>query len=220
MIDLIFEDNHQLVLNKPAGLLTQPSGTDQESLEFFAKSWLKQKYSKQGNVFLEAVHRIDKPVSGIVLFAKTSKALSRLHEALREGKTEKTYLAIVEGNVLRESAILEHFLVHDDFHASISNQKNPAAKKAILEYRVIKRMSDGKSLLEIKLITGRYHQIRVQLAAIGHPIWGDERYGSCHRLAVGNSIALHHSLFCIPHPITGEKQTFEAPLPVLFKNFG
>lgn len=216
MIELIFEDNHQLVLNKPAGLLTQPSGTDQESLEALAKDWLKRKYSKPGNVFLEAVHRIDRPVSGIVLFAKTSKGLSRLQAVLRDKKTEKTYLAIVEGTLTNKHAVLEHFIVHDDFHASISDQNNPAAKKAILEYKVLKEIAGG-TLLEIKLHTGRYHQIRVQLSAIGHPIWGDEKYGSHHTLNLPGVIALHHVTFSLPHPITDLPQTFQAPLPNYFK---
>lgn len=207
-LEVIFEDNHQLVLNKPAGLLTQPSGTDQASLESQAKMWLKDKYQKSGNVFLEAVHRIDKPVSGIVLFAKTSKALSRLNESLRDKKSHKVYLALVEGTVKSDQGTLEHYLVHDDFQARVVSKKDPQAKLAILHYRVIER-KDNQTRLEIVLETGRYHQIRVQLAAMGHPILGDKRYGS-HVPFKNDAIALHHFRLQVPHPITGELQTFEA----------
>lgn len=210
-LDVLFEDNHQLVLNKPSGLLTQPSGTEQESLESLAKNYIKTKYQKPGHVFLEAVHRIDKPVSGIVLFARTSKALSRLQAALREKKSEKIYLALVEGNVKQAEGTLEHYLVHDDFRATLSDARDAKAKWACLHYRVVRR-DEGVTLLEIVLETGRYHQIRVQLAAIGHPIVGDGKYGS--RIAFRpDAIALHHYRLKVPHPITGEMQLFEAPAP-------
>lgn len=209
MIDVIYEDNHLLVVNKPAGILTQPSGTDQPSLEGQAKAWLKEKYQKQGNVFLEAVHRIDKPVSGIVLFAKTSKALSRLNVVIREKRTSKYYTALVEGIVTEEFAALEHYLVHDDHKAYVTTPKDPQGKMARLHYKVLKRHATT-TLLEIKLETGRYHQIRAQLAAIGHPIVGDAKYGSTTKQPSGN-IALHHTRLEIPHPITGNIHTFEAP---------
>jgi 23S rRNA pseudouridine1911/1915/1917 synthase len=208
-IIVIFEDNHQLVLNKPAGLLTQPSGTDQDSLEAQAKAWLKQKYQKSGNVFLEAVHRIDKPVSGIVLFAKTSKGLTRLNESLRDKKSHKVYLTLVEGIVKSDKGTLENYLVHDDFSARVVAKSDPQAKLAVLHYKVIERFSN-QTRLEIILETGRYHQIRVQLSAMGHPILGDKKYAS--RVPFKNdAIALHHYRLQVPHPTTGELQTFEAP---------
>ncbi len=215
-LEPIYEDNHQIVFNKPSGLLTQPSGTEQDSLEAIAKHWIKEKYKKPGNVFLEAVHRIDKPVSGIVLFARTSKALTRLNESIRDKKSKKTYLTLVEGIVKTDNAVLEHYLIHDDFHASISSPADPQAKIARLHYNVVKHYATC-TLLEIALETGRYHQIRVQLAAIGHPILGDVKYGSTIPFAVGK-IALHHSQLVIPHPVTGAMQHFVASTDFVEEN--
>lgn len=209
-MNVLYEDNHLLVVNKPAGLLTQPSGTEQDSLEAQAKQWIKAKYQKPGNVFLEAVHRIDKPVSGIVLFAKTSKALSRLNASLREKQSQKVYLALVEGTPPASTAILEHYLVHDDFQARVVDKQDPNGKLARLEYRIVEKFP-GKTLVEIILETGRYHQIRVQMAAIGCPIVGDSRYGG-HQTG-DNSICLHHSRLSIPHPITDNMLLFQAPSP-------
>lgn len=215
----IFEDNHLLVLNKPAGLLTQPSGTDQTSLEQQAKVWLKIKYAKPGNVFLEAVHRLDKPVSGVVVFGKTSKALQRLNESIRSKATQKTYIAGVEGFPPVSMGELKHYLVHDDHCAQIVNAAHPQAKLAKLTYKVIEEFKQD-TLIEIDLETGRYHQIRVQLAqGMRCPIWGDRRYDS-HRLYKPECIALHHKRLVIPHPITKELLVFEAPLPANFKIAG
>lgn len=210
----LFEDNHLLVLNKPAGLLTQPSGTGQESLEQQAKAWLKEVYHKPGNVFLEAVHRLDKPVSGIVIFGKTSKALTRLNASIRAKQTRKIYWAWVEGSVKLDEGILEHFLVHDDFHAKVVDAHHPEGKKARLTYRVLQRKQD-RTLLEIELETGRYHQIRLQLSALGHPVWGDHKYGSKQTYAF-EAIALHHRSLQFPHPISQALLTFEAPPPADF----
>lgn len=212
-IDLLFEDNHQLIVNKPSGLLTQPSGTDQENLEALCKEWIKTSKQKPGNVFLEAVHRIDKPVSGIVLFARTSKALSRLNEAMRNKLSTKSYLAVVAGAPIKSETLLEHYLIHDEFQAQISDKNNPHAKLARLRYKVI-RQESGLTLLEITLETGRYHQIRAQLSAIGLAIVGDAKYGS--RINFNDAIALHHYRLQIPHPITSQLQTFEAPLPKIW----
>lgn len=210
-LDIIYSDNHQLVVNKPAGLLTQPSGTSQNSLEDLAKQWVKETAQKPGNVFLHAVHRLDKPVSGIVLFARTSKALTRLNAAMRDKKSHKYYLAIVEGELNASEGTLQHYLVHDDFQARLAQPQEPEAKLARLHYRTLK-IADGLSLIEIELETGRYHQIRVQLAAVGHPIIGDHKYGS-HDHFQEEAIALHHYKLEVPHPVTGVLQTFEAPLP-------
>lgn len=211
MINILFEDNHLFILNKPAGLLTQPSGTDQVSLEALAKAWIKEKNQKPGNVFLEAIHRLDKPVSGIVVFAKTSKALSRLNAFMREKSTQKCYYALLEGCPKNLEGTLEHYLVHDDFEARVSTQSNPNAKIARLSYRVLEKRQ-GKALVEIYLETGRYHQIRAQFSTIGCPIVGDQRYGSKTTLAEG-VIALHHHHLQIPHPITKEILQIKAPLP-------
>ncbi len=208
---VIFEDTHLLVLDKPPGLLTQPSGTDGESLEQIAKEWLKEKYQKPGNVFLEAVHRIDKRVSGIVVFAKTSKALARLNACMRERQTKKIYEASVEGIPEIEEMVLVHYLVHEDFKSTVSTHKNPNAKEARLNYKVISR-SDQFSRLEIELETGRYHQIRVQLAAIGCPIRGDFKYGAKSGFDNENPdvIALHSRLLGISHPISKMFMVFES----------
>jgi 23S rRNA pseudouridine1911/1915/1917 synthase len=217
-LDILFEDNHLLVVNKPAGLLTQPSGTQRLSIEELAKAWIKHKYQKPGNVFLESVHRLDKPVSGVVVFGKTSKALSRLNASMRDQLTRKYYYALVEGKMTSPQGVLEHYLVHDEFQAQVFTSPHPQAKLARLSYRIIE-VKTGSTLLEIQLETGRYHQIRAQFAAIGHPIIGDEKYGS-HVSFKGDGIALHHIRLQIPHPITKEPLLFEAPLPDTFKNYG
>jgi 23S rRNA pseudouridine1911/1915/1917 synthase len=208
-VEVIYEDNHQLVLNKPAGLLTQPSGTEQDSLEAQAKLWLKSKYNKPGNVFLHAVHRLDKPVSGIVLFARTSKALSRLQEAMRQKQSIKQYVALVEGRFDKNAGSFEHFLIHDEHQARIASDKEEG-KLARLHYQVLQELND-LTVLEITLETGRYHQIRIQFATEGHPIVGDSRYGSRIAYRLG-AIALHHHRLQIPHPVTGEIQLFTTEL--------
>lgn len=208
-LEVLFEDNHIMVVNKPAGVLTQSNGTDQKSLEDIAKAWVKKFYCKPGNVFLTPIHRLDKPASGIVLFAKTSKALSRLNESMRSHQMHKTYMALVEGTPIQSEATLENYLIHDDFQARIATEGEPEAKLARLHYRVIKKQQ-SHSLLEIHLETGRYHQIRCQLSAIGHPIVGDGRYGS---RKPSEYIALLHCKFEFPHPITGALLTFETLPP-------
>lgn len=209
--EILYEDKHLLVVNKPAGLITQPSGTDQDSLECQCKQLLKIRDQKPGNVYLHAVHRLDKPVSGIVLFAKTSKALSRLNAALRAKNFQKVYLALAEGVFIRPTGILEHYLIHDDFQARVAGSSDPKAKLSRLHYRVLK-VEELKSLVEVTLETGRYHQIRAQLAAEGHPIVGDTKYGSQTYLGAGY-IALHHCRLSLPHPVTGQVITVESPCP-------
>lgn len=215
MLIPLFEDNHLLVLNKPPGILTQPSGTEQASLEQQAKDWLKEVYGKPGNVFLEAVHRLDKPVSGIVVFAKTSKALSRLNLSMRTKQVRKIYWGWIEGVLVKQEGHLEHYLLHDDFQAKIVDAQHPQGKIAHLNYKVLERKKD-RTLVEIELITGRYHQIRLQFAALGHPILGDRKYGG-QMSYYPERIALHHRLLQLTHPISQNVLTFEAPLPC---NFG
>ena len=190
--------------------MTQPSGTEQENLESSARRMAQEKYGKPGNVFLEAVHRLDKPVSGIVVFARTSKALSRLQASMRAKESRKIYHALVEKVPNPSEGTLEHYLVHDDYHAAVADKSAPNAKLARLLYRHLGQR--GKyQLLEIELDTGRYHQIRVQLAAAGCPIIGDEKYGGI--AWAGSSIALHHFRMQFPHPITHQMLTFESPAP-------
>jgi 23S rRNA pseudouridine1911/1915/1917 synthase len=214
MIIPLFEDNHLLVLNKPPGLLTQPSGTDQDSLEQQAKAWIKTIYHKPGHVFLQAVHRLDKPVSGIVIFAKTSKALSRLNASMRAKQISKTYWAWVEGSIDSDGGILEHWLVHDEFHAKRVESDHPEGKVARLTYQVLQRKK-GRTLLQIELATGRYHQIRLQFSASGHPVWGDRKYGGTQQY-MPDAIALHHRCLQLPHPISQTWLMVEAPPPTAF----
>lgn len=210
-LEILYEDNHLLVVNKPAGLLTQPSGTDQDSLEKFAKIWIKEKYQKPGNVFLQAAHRLDKPVSGVVVFGRTSKAISRLNHAIREKLSQKIYLALVEGTPRFPESTLEHYLIHDDYHARLATPGETEGKFCRLHYKVIESRKNI-SLLEVILETGRYHQIRFQLSTIGHPIVGDHKYGSPTNPLLG-SICLHHHRMQIPHPTLNAPLYFEAPIP-------
>jgi 23S rRNA pseudouridine1911/1915/1917 synthase len=195
-------DNHIFLAEKPAGIPTQ-GGLDIE-----AKKWIKERFNKPGNVFLEPIHRLDKPVSGLVLFARTSKALSRLQEEMREKSIKKTYFALVEGTLPFPEADLEHRLVHDDFRARIAEKGESEGKLARLHYKVMKK-KEGITLLEIDLITGRYHQIRAQLSHIGCPILGDAKYGSHHPF-LGPGIALHHGQLSFIHPTTREPLTFHS----------
>lgn len=192
--DVLYEDNHLLALYKAANLLTQPTAQEKDSLETRAKAWLKEKYQKPGAVYLHAVHRLDKPVSGIVLFAKTSKALSRLNESLRTKECEKIYRAEIEGSLLAQEGVLENILTHGEHEA----YEDPHGKLARLHYKMIKT-----GLVEIRLETGRYHQIRLQLALSGHPILGDAKYGS--KVPYKEGIALCHVRLTFPHPITKER---------------
>jgi len=188
-------DNHILVAEKPAGIATQPDFTD------MVKVWVKKTYNKPGAVFLHPVHRLDKAVSGLVLFARTSKALSRLQAMMREHQIKKTYLALVEGKLPAKEGTLVHKLSHSTLRAKV----DPNGKEAILHYKVIKQENDS-TLLEIHLVTGRYHQIRAQLAAIGCPIIGDEKYGSKKPWPKG--IALKATGLQFEHPVTKEVKNF------------
>jgi 23S rRNA pseudouridine1911/1915/1917 synthase len=202
-MEVIHCDNHLLAAIKPAGLATQPHETDVDNFQDRVKKWIKTTYDKPGNVFLEPIHRLDKPVSGIVLFARTSKALSRLQAQMRAQEISKTYTALVEGTLPHNSGTLEHFLMHGSHHALV----HPEGKRAVLTYRTLAR-NDGNTLVEISLETGRYHQIRAQFSAIGHPIVGDAKYGS-HSFWPKGGIALHHSKMCFAHPVTKQKILLE-----------
>ncbi len=210
-LDVLYHDNHLLAVNKPTGILTQPSGTDKDNLEDRAKVWVKEAKNKPGNVFLHAAHRLDQVVSGVVLFACTDKALSRLNADMREHKFTKIYHAIVSGTPPQAEGSLRHFLTHDDYHATIAKAGDRDAKECLLDYKVLKK-SGHQTLLEIQLHTGRYHQIRAQLAAIGCPILGDGKYGS-EIILPENAIALHHVRLTVIHPVSKEKLLLEAPYP-------
>lgn len=201
---IIYEDNHLLVINKLPSEIVQEDKTGDKSLLERLKDWIKKRDNKPGNVFLEVIHRIDRPVSGLVMFAKTSKALSKFNELLREGKIKKTYLAIVQNKPPKDKDILEHYIVRNTqlnkSKAFIKEVKN--SKKAVLLYEVIAK-SDRYYLLKIDLITGRHHQIRSQLAAIQCPIKGDIKYGY-PRTNPGGFIHLHSYQLEFEHPIKKE----------------
>ncbi len=209
MIEVLYSDNHIIVVNKSAGIATQSE--EGESVEAHVKLWAKEHYEKKGAVFVHAAHRLDKPVSGIVVLAKTSKALSRLQESFRSKDVQKTYIAWVEGVLKEESALLEDYLLHEEFRSSICSSINPKGKKASLSYKV-KKATARASLVEIDLHTGRYHQIRLQFSHRGHPIVNDLKYGGSQVAGV-ESIALQHAKVTFPHPISKEKLVFEAPFP-------
>ena len=208
---VLYADNHLLAVNKPAGLLTQDSGTGLRNLEDWAREWVRIDKNKTGNVFLNAVHRIDKAVSGVVLFARTSKALSRLNEDVRKRHCRKIYHALVEGALEKPTAELVHWLSHEHHRAEVCREGAKGAQRAVLRYRMLKKL-DGLTLLEVDLETGRYHQIRAQLAAIGRPIAGDEKYGA-KQVSKQRDIALHHVRLEVTHPTTREAVVVEAPYP-------
>jgi 23S rRNA pseudouridine1911/1915/1917 synthase len=208
-VNILFCDNHLLVVSKPAGLSTQDHLGCSSNLTDLAKAWVKKKYDKKGNVFLEPVHRLDKPVSGLVLFARTSKALSRLQEMMRERHISKTYFAMVEGTLPMKEGTLEHFLVHDEYKARVVNASQSQAKLARLHYKLLEKRQNY-SYVEIDLETGRYHQIRVQFAHIGCPIVGDTKYNGGS--SSNHTIALRHGRLKFNHPVTKEPLVFEEPL--------
>ena len=208
---ILFADNHLLAVNKPAGLLSQDSGTGLPNLEDWAREWVRVDKDKQGAVFLNAVHRIDKGVSGIVLFARTSKALTRLNEEIRKRDCRKVYHALVEQTPRKATDKLVHWLSHGNQRADLRREGEAGAKRAVLSYRTMKAIGD-LTVLEIDLETGRYHQIRAQLSAIGCPIAGDQKYGAKKKVGTGE-IALHHRQLEIIHPTNKEPVIIKAPYP-------
>ncbi len=206
---ILFADNHLLAVNKPAGLLSQDSGTGLRNLEDWAREWVRVDKNKSGAVFLNAAHRIDKVVSGVVLFARTSKALSRLNEDIRKRACRKIYHALVEGAPKKPAAELVHWLSHENHRAELSREGAAGAQRAALSYVTLKRVG-ALTLLEIDLETGRYHQIRAQLAAMGTPIAGDVKYGAAARSKDG-AIALHHRRLEVTHPTLKKPVVIEAP---------
>lgn len=212
-LHVLYEDNHIIVVNKRAGDIVQGDKTGDKPLSEVVKSYLKKKYNKPGNVYLGVVHRLDRPTSGIVLFAKTSKSLPRLNKLFAERKTDKTYWAIVKNTPSNHEGTLTHWLKknpkNNKSYASIT--KTSDSKKAVLHYRVIKRL-ENYALLEINLETGRHHQIRVQLSAIGSPIKGDLKYGF-ERSNPDASISLHARRLQFIHPVSKENIEIIAPVP-------
>jgi len=208
---VFYADNHLLVVYKPAGLLVQGDQSGAICLLELAKQWVKQRHQKPGNVFLGLVQRLDRPVAGVMLFARTSKAAARLSEQFRIGSARKVYLAVVEGEPVQSSARLVHLIERRDRLSRIVKRQTAGSREARLAYRQLDS-AGGRSLLEIELETGRRHQIRLQLADIGCPIIGDCRYGASQALS-GRQIALFASRLTVVHPTRREPLTFTAPLP-------
>ncbi|MCX2680089.1 RluA family pseudouridine synthase [Galbibacter sp. EGI 63066] len=212
-LQVLYEDNHIIVVNKRAGDIVQGDKTGDKPLSEVVKSYLKEKYNKPGNVYLGVVHRLDRPTSGIVLFAKTSKALPRLNKLFKEKEAKKTYWAVVKNKPEKPSDILVHWMKRNPKQNKSYAHKNevPDSKKAVLHYKTIKAL-DRYFLLEVELETGRHHQIRSQLSAIGSPIKGDLKYGF-DRSNKNASIHLHAHKLEFTHPVKKEKMFFTAPLP-------
>jgi len=212
-MEVIYEDNHIIVVNKASSEIVQGDKTGDTPLSESLKQYLKEKYNKPGQVFLGVTHRLDRPVSGLVIFAKTSKALTRLNEMFKNGEVKKTYWAVVKKCPDKLKAELAHYLVRNEKqNKSYAYDKEvKGAKKAILEYAVIAH-SDNYHLLEINLKTGRHHQIRCQLAKIGVPIKGDLKYGF-NRSNADGSICLHARRISFIHPVSKEEIHLEAPIP-------
>ncbi|MGV8074174.1 MAG: RluA family pseudouridine synthase [Syntrophobacteraceae bacterium] len=209
---VLYEDNHLLVLYKPAGLLVQGDETREISLLDLAKTWIKKKYKKPGLVFLGMAHRIDRPVAGVVLFCRTSKAASRLSEQFRSGAVAKHYLAVVEGRLKKESGRLVHQIERRRNRSSrIVPEPMQGSQEARLSYKLLDSF-ETRSLVEIHLETGRHHQIRLQMADLGHPILGDLRYGASAPLPAAQ-IALLARKLAVVHPIRNEKILFQSPVP-------
>lgn len=218
---VIYEDNHIIIVNKTASEIVQGDKTGDTPLSETVKQYLKEKYQKPGNVFIGVTHRLDRPVSGLVVFAKTSKALSRLNEMFKKGEVQKTYWAVVKKSPKELEGELVNYLVRNEKQnkSYAYEVEKPGSKKAILNYRVIGK-SDNYYLLEVDLKTGRHHQIRCQLAKMGCPIKGDLKYGF-PRSNPDGSICLHARYVRFIHPVSKELITVEAPVPAgnLWNNF-
>ena len=218
---VVYEDNHIIIVNKTASEIVQGDKTGDTPLSETVKQYLKEKYSKPGNVFIGVAHRLDRPVSGLVIFARTSKALTRLNEMFRSGEVKKTYWAVVKNAPKEPENELVHYLVRNEKqNKSFAYDKEvPNSKKAILDYRLIGH-SENYYLLEVDLKTGRHHQIRCQLAKMGCPIKGDLKYGA-PRSNPDGSICLHARKVRFIHPVSKELIELVAPLPEgnLWKGF-
>ena len=227
-MEVVYEDNHIIIVNKQSGEIVQGDKTGDRPLSDLVKQYIKERYQKPGEVFLGVVHRLDRPVSGLVVFARTSKALTRLNKMFAEGEVHKTYWAIVKRGERLEVRgerlevrgerndswqTLEHWLVRNEQQnkSYAYDRERPNAKKAILKYRVISR-GDNYDLLEVNLMTGRHHQIRCQLAAIGSPIKGDLKYGA-PRSNPDGSISLMSRRVEFVHPVSKKTIRVEAPIP-------
>ncbi len=208
MLKVLYEDNSVIVVYKEAGILSQKDKDNDTSLLDMVKEYVKKKYNKPGNVYIGLVHRLDRNVSGVMVFARNSKSASRLSEEVRNGKLKKEYIAVVEGIIEEESGTFKDYLVKDSkFNTKVTDEKH--GKLSVLDYRVIKRdYKKNRTLVKINLKTGRHHQIRVQFASRGHALCGDTRYGNTK-----GYIALCANKLTFIHPITKKEMTFEINLP-------
>ncbi len=226
MLKIIYEDNHILVVEKPCNISSQADESGDKDLLTMCKEYIKEKYSKPGNVFLGLVHRLDRPVGGIIVFARTSKSASRLSESIRTSEFKKTYLAVVcdENNILKEKGMFEDYLVKNEAlnKSTVCSKQKRGAKLARLYYEVLDSARDEKGnnlkLVKINLETGRHHQIRVQFSSHGFPLYGDQKYGKGQK---GEQIALWAYNVTFKHPIKDELMSFNClPKRVgVWKNF-
>lgn len=212
LLDILYEDNHLLVLNKPAGIATAHSDGQSVTMDELAREYLRERYQKPGNIFLGVVHRLDKPVSGVLVFARTSKAASRLSEQFRERDAAKLYWALTEAAPTTNQGVLEDWLFHDDaqHRVRVVAAEHPQAKNAKLTYLILQR-TPRAYFWQLQPETGRKHQLRVQLASRGYPILGDAKYGATRGFPAG--IALHARQLSFTHPTKAEDLTFTAQLP-------
>ena len=211
-INILYEDNHIIVVVKPYNILSQSDNTKDIDMLTIIKKYIKEKYNKPGNVYLGLVHRLDRPTGGIMVFAKTSKAASRLSKQIQDDKFTKKYLAVVYGIFTKKESIIENYIKKTEDNSSVITSKKDG-KYAKLYYKVLKE-KDNLSILDVTLYTGRHHQIRVQLSNIGHSIYGDQRYGKCDKKQL--ALFAYHLEFY--HPITKEKMIFEyMPKEEIFK---
>ncbi|HSD14734.1 MAG TPA: RluA family pseudouridine synthase [Flavobacterium sp.] len=212
-LQILHEDNHIIVVNKRVGDIVQGDKTGDKPLSDVVKEYIKEKYNKPGEVFLGVVHRLDRPTTGIVVFARTSKALARLNEMFSKRETQKTYWAVVKNQPPKTEDLLVHFLKRNPKNntSKAHTKEVPESKKASLDYKIIKKL-DNYYALEINLHTGRHHQIRSQLSAIGCPIKGDLKYGF-DRSNPDGGIHLHARKLIFTHPVSKEHLEITAPLP-------
>lgn len=211
-INILYEDNHLLVVEKPVNMLTQSDSTGDEDLLTLLKEDIRQRFNKPGNVYLGLVHRLDRPVGGAMVFAKTSKAASRLSEQIRNGELDKSYMAVIHGVPEQSSGTLINYLVKDESINTVQVTQSPEeGKKASLDYAV-KGSKNGLSLVNIKLHTGRSHQIRVQFAAIGHPLYGDQKYGASLNKP-GMQLALWSVELGFEHPTLRQYESYKSAPP-------
>ena len=212
-MEVVYEDNHLIIVNKACGEIVQGDRTGDEPLVETLKRWIKEKYDKPGNVFCGVTHRIDRPTCGLVVFARTSKGLSRMNELFRKGEVDKTYWAIVKNRPPKDEDTLTSYLtaIEKGNHTVVSPTPKEGAQKAVMKYKVI-ATGERYYLLEVKLLTGRKHQIRAQLSSIGCPIKGDLKYGA-PRSNVGGGISLQSHRIQFEHPVSHIQVDVTAPVP-------